>query len=382
MFVRRLFLQIISFGNLGLALLLVTITAPGWTQEQLSPLPPVPVPLDDPLTPSKVELGKLLYFDPRLSGDGTTSCASCHEPKLGWGDGADLSRGYPGTLHWRNSQTILNAAYLDKLFWAGGSPSLEAQAKSALTGPLAQNMNTLLAEQRLKQIPVYVKLFKEAYAQPPSFDGALKAIAAFERTIVSRNVPFDRYLTGDKSALTAEQMQGMALFSGKAGCIACHHGPLLTDMSFHNTGVPKHPAFEKEPLRQIAMRERIAAKGITEEINAGLDRDPGRYLETKNAEDKGKFRTAPLRELKYTAPYMHNGTLESLIAVVNFYDQGGGENSFATKSRLLKPLGLTLAEKKALVSFLESLSGDPIIVEAPPLPEYGLVPIGVTAEKK
>lgn len=341
----------------------------------LGPLPPVPIPPDNPQTPVKVELGKLLYFDPRLSGDATTSCASCHEPKLGWGDGGDLSRGYPATLHWRNSQTILNAAYLNKWFWTGASSTLEAQAKAAMTGPLAQNMNPALAEERLKQIPGYVKLFQEAFGVPPSFDRALNAIAAFERTIVSRNVPFDRYMQGDTTALTTEQIQGLELFQGKAGCIQCHHGPMLTDEAFHNLGVPRHPAFETDPLRQIAMRERMKSKGVPEAAYLTFDRDPGRYLDTKRDEDKGKFRTPPLRELAYTAPYMHNGVFKTLEEVIAFYDQGGGEDPFGTRSPLLKPLALTREEKAALHAFLKSLNGNEILVEPPALPAYEILPL-------
>ncbi len=345
------------------------------TPPPLGPLPAVPVPADDPLTSTKITLGKFLYFDPRLSGDGSISCAGCHDPKLGWGDGGDLSKGYPGTLHWRNSQTILNAAHLDKFFWTGSSPDLPAQAKSAMTGPLAQNMNPRLVEERIRQIPEYVGLFEEAYGGSLTFDNALKAISAFERTIVSRNVPFDRYMRGDKAALTPEQVKGLALFQGKAGCLQCHNGSLLTDQRFYNLGVPKNPAFEQDPLRQIAMRERIGAKGVPESVISILDRDPGRYLDTKRDEDRGKFRTPPLRELKYTAPYMHNGVFLTLQEVVNFYDKGGGDDPFSTKSPLLRALGLKMEEKAALVAFLESLSGDEILVDPPVLPDYGILPL-------
>jgi cytochrome c peroxidase len=368
-------------SGVALAAGLVLALAPSWhaigqnTASPLGPLPPVPIPAGDPQTPAKVELGKLLYFDPRLSGDSTTSCASCHDPKMGWGDGNELSIGYPATLHWRNSQTVLNAAYLAKWFWTGSSATLEAQAKAAITGPLAQNMNPGLAEERLKQIPEYVKLFKEAFGGAPTFDTALKAIVAFERTIVSTNVPFDRYMRGDKTALTPEQVKGLELFQGKAACIRCHNGPLLTDQDLHNLGVPKNPAFEKDPFRQIAMRERIKAKGIAEAVYSTFDRDPGRYLDTKKDEDKGKFRTPTLRELKYTAPYMHNGVFATLGEVIEFYDRGGGSDPFGTKSPLMKPLGLTKEEKAALQAFLDSLNGDPVLVERPVLPQYGVLPM-------
>lgn len=342
------------------------------TGAPLSALPPVPGA--DALTPAKIELGKMLYFDPRLSGDSTTSCASCHAPNLGWGDGNALSIGYPGTVHWRNSQTIMNTAYLNKWFWTGSAATLEAQAKSAMTGPLAQNMNPGLAEERLKQIPEYVRRFKQAYDSAPTFDNTLAAIAAFERTVVSKNVPFDRYMNGDKKALSATQLKGMELFSGKAGCIACHGGAMLTDEDFYNVGVPQNKAFAKDYMRQIAMRERIKAKGIPESDYLSFDRDPGHFLDTKKAEDKGKFRTPPLRELKYTAPYMHNGVFATLDQVIEFYDQGGADDPFGTKSPLLKPLKLSKDDKAALRAFLEALSGDPILVEAPKLPDYEVLP--------
>lgn len=338
----------------------------------LSPLPDLRASI--PSGPM-IELGKMLYFDPRLSGDGSTSCASCHEPELGWGDGNALSRGYPGTMHWRNSQSVLNVAYLNKFFWTGSAATLEAQAKSAMTGPLAQNMNVGLAEERLKQIPLYVRMFRDTFGTPPTFDNALAAIAAFERTLVSHNVPFDRHLKGDSKALTRQQQQGLELFKGKAGCVTCHHGTMLTDEDFHNTGVPRNDVFATDPLRQIAMRERMKAKGIPEAEYLALDRDPGRYLDTKKAEDKGKFRTPTLRELKYTGPYMHNGVFATLDEVIDFYDRGGGEDPFGTKAQVLKPLHLSSEEKAALGAFLESLSGDPIRVIVPKLPDYAPLPL-------
>ena len=160
----------------------------------LAALPAVPVPPDNPITPAKVELGRLLFFDDRLSGDVSTSCASCHDSRFGWGDGNALSRGYPGTQHWRNSQTIVNSAYLSKLFWAGESPSLEQQAKSAITGNLAGNGDPAMIEERLAQVPEYRRLFREAFGvDQPTFNLVLKAIATFERAETnSTDSPFDR----------------------------------------------------------------------------------------------------------------------------------------------------------------------------------------------
>lgn len=342
----------------------------------IGPLPPVPVPSDNPITPAKVELGKLLFFDTRLSGDGTTSCATCHEPALGWGDGNALSKGYPGTLHWRNSQTVLNSAYYTKLFWAGEVTSLESQAEAAITGNLAGNGDPMMIEERLRQIPGYVKLFKEVFGREPLYSDALRAIATFERVVpVSSHVPFDQYMKGNKAVLSAKAIEGLALFQGKGGCIQCHNGSLFSDEDFHNLGIPKNQLFEKDPLRQIALRYQHFSRGVSEKVYREANDDLGLYYITKREADKGKFRTPSLRELKYTGPYMHNGVFTTLEEVVDFYDRGGGKDS--SKSVLLKPLGLTEQEKKALISFLESLSGDEINMEPPSLPQYApLTPQG------
>jgi len=342
----------------------------------LGPLPPVPVPADNPMSDAKVALGKLLFFDARLSGDASTSCASCHSPESGWGDGGDLSRGYPGTQHWRNSQTILNSAYYAKLFWAGESTSLEAQARSAATGNVAGNGDTMMMEERLRQVPEYVKRFREVFGTPwPTIDDAWRAISAFERTIVSKakDVPFDRYIKGDAKALSDSAKRGLALFRGKAGCVQCHNGALLSDEDYHNVGVPKNPAFEEDPLRQITLRYQHVIRGVPESVYRKADRDLGLFYTTKRAADKGRFRTPSLRELKYTAPYMHNGAFFELEEVIDFYDEGGGED--ANKSPLIRKLGLSDEEKEDLLAFLESLSSDePLLMKPPVLPPYAAMP--------
>ena len=342
----------------------------------LGPLPPVPVPADNPMSDAKVALGKLLFFDARLSGDASTSCASCHSPESGWGDGGDLSRGYPGTQHWRNSQTILNSAYYAKLFWAGESTSLEAQARSAATGNVAGNGDTMMMEERLRQVPEYVKRFREVFGTPwPTIDDAWRAISAFERTIVSKakDVPFDRYIKGDAKALSDSAKRGLALFRGKAGCVQCHNGALLSDEDYHNVGVPKNPAFEEDPLRQITLRYQHVIRGVPESVYRKADRDLGLFYTTKREADKGRFRTPSLRELKYTAPYMHNGAFFELEEVIDFYDEGGGED--ANKSPLIRKLGLSDEEKEDLLAFLESLSSDqPLLMKPPVLPPYAAMP--------
>ena len=352
-------------------------TAPAQSQKPpaLGPLPPVPVPRDNPMSPAKVELGRLLFFDPRLSGDASTSCASCHNPEAGWGDGSDVSRGYPGTQHWRNSQTVLNAAHYTKLFWAGEVTSLEGQAEAAATGNVAGNGDPIMMEEWLRQIPDYVRRFKAVFGTDrPLIGDVWKAIAAFERTLVSSpdQVTFDRFAKGDARALGEEAKRGLALFQGKAGCIQCHSGPLASDENYHNLGVPKNPAFEEDPLRQITLRFQHYSRGVPEPLYRAADRDLGLYYTTKRDEDKGKFRTPTLRELKYTAPYMHNGAFFTLEEVVDFYDQDGGQDP--GKSPLLRPLRLSAQDKKDLVAFLLSLSSDkPIVVPRPALPGYAAI---------
>ncbi len=339
----------------------------------LGPLGEVPVPRDNRLSDEKVALGRLLFFDPRTSGDVSTSCASCHNPELGWGDGGDLSRGYPGTQHWRNSQTIFNTGYLYKLFWAGESTSLESQADSAITGNLAGNGDPEMIEERLYQVPEYRRRFREAFGtHKPIYGDVLRAIASFERAEVnSRDVPFDRFAGGDESALTEEAKRGLALFIGKARCLQCHHGPLFTDQDMHALGVPDNPAFDEDPQRQIALRFQHYSRGLPEEEYRDARTDLGLYYTTRRPEDRGRFRTAPLRELHHTGPYMHNGVFLTLAEVVDFYDRGGGEGP--NKSELLRALGLSDREKGDLIAFLESLSGDRVLIEPPDLPAYEVI---------
>ncbi len=336
----------------------------------LAALPPVPVPSDNPISPAKVKLGRMLYFEKRTSGDTEISCASCHDPNKGWGDELDISTGYPGTRHWRNGNTVVNSAYLQKLFWAGESTSLESQAKSAITGNLAGNGDPVMIEERLAQIPEYVGLFKEAFGvDRPSFPLVLRAIATFERAeVISDDSAFDRYMRGDRSAMSDAALRGMALFQGKAGCIQCHNGPLLTDEKHHNTGVPDNPVFKENHFAQIALRYQHYIRGVPEDLYRKADTDLGLYYTTKREADKGKFRTPPLRYLTYTYPYMHNGVFLVLEEVIDFYDEGGGDNR--RKSPLLRPLGLSDQEKEDLIEFLNSLSGSELKIESPELPPY------------
>ncbi|SON52835.1 cytochrome-c peroxidase [Vibrio tapetis] len=343
----------------------------------LAPLGDVPTPADNPTTPEKVALGKQLFFDGRLGGDTSTPCSACHNPALGWDFPADLSLGYPGTVHWRNSQTIINSAYYQKLFWAGSSKSLEGQAKSAAKGGVAGNGEDDLMEARLALVPEYVEQFNSIFGDNyPKVSNAWKAIAAFERTLVQKDTPLDKYLLGDKTALTEQQLKGKTLFEGKANCIACHNGALASDQKNYNVGVPTNLRWENDPLAQITFRYELYAKGSNEKMYRATKADLGVYFRGKRKEMKGKFRTPSIRYTKYTAPYMHNGTIATLADVVDFYDRGGVAKDGRTtgfpqtKSPMVKPLGLTADEKANLLAFLDAFTGEKMMMDYPKIPEY------------
>ncbi len=233
-----------------------------------------------------------------------------------------------------------------------------------------------MMEERLAQVPLYLEMFEEAFGTPrPLLRDAWRAIATFERTLVQRDTPFDLYMLGDKKALSKAQKRGKKLFEGKAGCIQCHNGAFFTDEKYYNLGVPTAPEFKESVLHQITFRFEQYAKGVTEDIYRKTKTDLGLYYRKKGKEDMGKFRTPTLRYLAFTAPYMHNGTFFELSEVIDFYNEGGGEDRIqknfghSTKTKLLKPLGLTDGEKEDLVTFLESLTGEEILMDAPELPK-------------
>ncbi len=335
-----------------------------------------PIPDDNPMSEAKTELGKMLFFDPILSGNYGMPCSACHLPEAGWAVQDRISFGYPGTTHWRNSQTIVNSAYYSKLFWAGSSKSLESQARSAARGGVAGNGEDDMMEARLAFVPEYRQRFAEIFGDDwPNVRHAYMAIAAFERTIVQTDTPFDNYMRGDDDALNEQQKRGLELFAGKANCIACHTGPLLSDEQYHNLGVPAYSGWTEDELAQITFRFELYAKGSTQDLYRKTKDDPGLYFRSKDKRHSGKFRTPSLRYTKYTFPYMHNGMLETLRDVVEFYNDGGGANEFAeTKSPLMQPLELTETEIDDLVAFLESLSGEEILIDEPDLPAMEPLP--------
>lgn len=357
----------------------------------LAPLGPVPVPPDNPITPEKTELGKRLFFDPKLTGDASLSCVSCHHPKQGWGYADPISRGYPGTIHWRNSQTVVNTGYHGKLFWQGNSKSLEAQARTANKGGVAGNGEDDVMEERLRQTPAYREMFRQVFGDlEPQLMNAWRAIATFERAVLSQTgTPLDRYLQGDQTALSPQAVAGLTLFTGKANCIECHNGALLSDEKYYNLGIPRAEAWSTSGMHQITFRFEQYAKGVHEKLYRTLKDDAGLYYTTKKKADMGKFKTPSLRYIKYTAPYMHNGTFSTLGEVIDFYNRGGGENEFTdgthglnNKTTILKPLGLDAGEKAALIAFLEELSGEAIDVGEVEVPDIAPFPDVATLTQK
>jgi cytochrome c peroxidase len=337
--------------------------APAAAASSYPDLAPLPEPK---FNQKQAELGKYFFFDVRLSGDAAISCATCHDPKKGWGDGMPLSKGYPASEYFRNSPSLINAGYRKRFMWDGrlDGSDMGTLVRDMITEAHTMNMDGRLMQERLKQVPEYVSMWHEAVKKNDDINGmrVFNVVGEFVKSIRSSNVPFDKFLKGDAGAISGEAKEGLALFKGKAGCIACHNGPTLSDGKLHKTGVPENPEVWNTPLRAITMLRHYSTSGMPNYMNARTD--VGSFAITKDKKDVGKFNTPGLRDLKYTAPYMHNGMFKTLDEVVEFYNRGGGKNGE------LKPLNLSASEKKALVAFLESLSGDPVVVEAPKMPAY------------
>lgn len=320
-------------------------------------------PLPQGLAPAvQLALGKYLFFDPSLSGDREISCASCHMPERAWTDGRQLALGYPGNLHFRNTPTLLNAAFQPLYYWDGRlGNDLSTVVRDHISEAYFMNADGALAIERLKNKPQIVALFQEAFRGEPTYGRILDSVAAYVRSLVSPPTPYDRYVAGDAAALSTEARLGLSIFQGKGGCSACHSGLILADGQDHNLGVPTNPAVFQEPLRHVVFRYFMRTHGVPNYKN--LREDPGVYAMTKKREDWGKFRTPSLREVGRTAPYMHNGIFSTLEEVVEFYNRGGGDDP--NKDPALVPLNLTPAERAALATFLKTLSSDPVPVEVP-----------------
>lgn len=331
----------------------------------LAPLPPPSAVAENPTTTEKVELGRKLFFDRRLSGDGTMSCATCHDPETGYGDGQAISLSYPTTRNWRNSPTLINVAFKKTLFWDGRAGSLEEQALFPMMSAFEMNQNLDFLEEELKEVPEYVQAFREIFGGEITRERIGMALAAFQRTILSSNALLDRFLKGDDKALTLLQKNGYDLFVGKAGCVGCHNGPNLSDNRFHNLGVPEDPDINKDP--RVSATRRFVGKVSGYQEYRSLKEDPGRFLVTKDPKDRKAFLTPTLREIALTGPYMHNGVFKTLDEVIDFLDKGGGSDP--GKDPALQPLRLSDGEKGALKAFLvEGLSGDVTRIRPPAIP--------------
>ena len=347
-----------------LLMILVALCLPvcGFTG-QLAPVGDVPIPEQNPQTPAKVELGKKLFFDRRLSGDGTMSCSTCHDPRQGYSDGLEISLSYPTTRNWRNSPTLIGVAFQKYLFHDGRASTLEEQALFPMMSAFEMNQNLDFLEEKLRSVPEYVTEFTSVFGDDDVTRARIAmAIAAFERTLVSRDAPLDRFLNGDTNALSPEALKGYKLFTGKGKCADCHYGVKLADDQFHVLHVPENPEHLKDP--RIAATRRFVAKVYHFEGYRTLSEDPGRYLITKDQKDWKAFRTPTLRDIASTAPYMHNGIYATLDEVIEFFNAGGGKGNTA-----LTPLQLTPAEKGQLRVFLEEgLTGAKAAFTYPKIP--------------
>jgi len=356
--IRRLTLTMAAIGITAL-----TLAGLPSAMAQSQRLDLAPMPISKPGNPAMIELGKYFFFDKRLSGDWGVSCASCHAPEKGWGDGQALSAGYPSMEYFRNAPTVLNSRHRKRFMWDGRLDGSDAGTlvRDMITEAHTMNMDGRLMQERLKQVPEYDVLWKKWRKDDINGMRVFNVIGEFITSLETTNAPFDKFAKGDSGAIDPQAKAGYELFKGKAGCAACHNGPIGSDGNLHNTGVPENPDVLKNPLRTITMLRYYATSGMPNYMNARAD--VGAYAITKDPKDMGKFQTAQLRDLKYTAPYMHNGMLATLDEVVAFYNRGGGKGS------VLKPLNLSASEQKALVAFLLTLSGDPVIVKDPGQPD-------------
>ena len=331
-----------ALGLILVAFFVAFFAAPGLAQSA-GPMAPGDVP------PALAALGKRLFHDTRLSGDTSLACASCHQADKAFTDGEALSAAYTGSAHFRNTPTLANVGRRAAWLHDGRlGTDLNDVTREMITESYLMNMDMRLMQERLKQDPVYVGMFAAAGLGEPSSGGARKAIAGFMDTIVSRGAAID---TGD---LSPAARRGRALFEGRAGCASCHAGDRFTDDLPHNTGVPDNPEVWADPERHSAFVTYAKFMGIENYMR--LREDPGAYIRTHRPEHRRGFMTPTLRELQWTAPYMHNGVFESLEEVVDFYDAGGGDDPL--KDPQLKPLGLAPNEKADLVAFLRALSGE------------------------
>jgi len=313
---------------------------PGVVWQELAPLPKPLDPPDNPTTPDKVALGQRLFNDPRLSRSGQIACASCHERELGWADGRRVSFGHDRQPGRRNAPSVRMAGHMQPLFWDGRAPTLEQQSLMPIADPLEMASSIDAAMTTLRSDPTYRQAFAEVFGSAPMTSAHLgQALAAFQRSLSPQGRRFDRFLAGNANALGDAELRGLHLFRTRAGCMNCHNGPTLSDQSFHNLGLH----FHGRPRQDL-----------------------GRYEVTGDAADSGRFRTPSLRGVADTAPYMHNGLMPRLDAVLLFYNVGGGKPRapaqpaadaapFPQPDPLLQPLNLRRDQLQDIEAFLRTL---------------------------
>lgn len=303
-------------------------------------LPALTIPSDNPMTAEKVELGRALYFDKRASKDGTVSCATCHDPKMAWAEHTPTSTGIKKQVGGRNSPSVINAAYAPAQFWDGRAATLEDQASGPVGNPIemGHTMQAMVAD--FQKIPEYEKRFQKVFGTGVTEKGFVQAIAAFERTVLSGDSPYDRYVTKkDANALTAAQKHGMELFENN--CSMCHTPPLFSNFRYYNVGVGMN---KPKP-------------------------DEGRKDVTKKDADLGKFRVPALREVANTAPYFHDGSVAKLEDAVAIMTGGGKDNpNLSAQVKSIRDAKLSAADQKDLVEFLKALSGKFPVIDPPKLP--------------
>jgi len=320
------------------------------------------VPATNPMSSRKIALGRTLFFDKRLSIEGSVSCATCHDPAIAFTDARTVSMGTGAKVGTRNTPTILNAVFNEFLFWDGRARSLEDQVKHPVLSSFEMGMGSEEElTNRLAAIPEYRRQFRLVFkSEGITIDTIAKAIAAYERTLLSGNSPFDRFITGNREALTDPQKRGWELFKGKARCIQCHtHSQdhsLFTDFKFHNTGIAAVDALFHKLVGSVP---KPAQTDVTLLAHSAEFSELGRFAVTRKQVDIGAFRTPTLRDVELTSPYMHNGSLKTLIDVVQFYNRGGNPNSHLDK--LMRPLQLSDNEVNDLVQFMRALTSDDVL---------------------
>jgi cytochrome c peroxidase len=319
------------------------------------------VPADNKLTPERIELGEKLYFDTRLSRDGTVSCATCHDVTRGFTDQRPVSEGIGGQLGKRNAPTTLNVALLQTLFWDGRSPTLDHQARMPILNPVEMGMpDEAAALKAIRDIPEYQVSFKKAYGREMNYEDLGRAIGAFERTLVFVDSPFRKFLDGDSAAIPPKAQAGWELFNGKGRCATCHpmnpSNPLGTDNRFHNVGVSaRHQDFEGLARKALKALREDASEQKLDELAVGTDlSELGRFMVTHQRADIGSFRTPLILNIGITGPYMHDGSMATLWDVIDHYNKGGEANPFLDGG--IEPLALTEEEIDQLVAFLFTLT--------------------------